>query len=125
MAKAFHNAIAGAMRAANDAAGEAVVYRRGGTDGSLEAIYSARTYKAADEYGELQSVQVDDWLIVAEDLVIGGIALKPQRGDTIRRPYGVSVQVYEVQGLPGQHVWQWSGPTRYRVHTKLIGTEAA
>jgi len=129
MTSPFHSAIAGAMEAQKAFAGESVEYRRGSSQEAasavLTAIHSQREYIAESGYDAVQSVQVDDWLVVAADLALNGSAVAPQRGDRILRTAGAVVQVYEVQFMPGKNVLEWSGPLRYRIHTKLVGTEAA
>jgi len=130
MANAYQQAIAAAQVAQNAFAGEMVEYRRGNASAVLTAINSPKDYPLASGIDAVQNVQVDDWLVIVADLCLaqGGqpaAPTKPIRGDQIRRTVGSVVQVYEVQPLGSKDVCEMSGPLRYRIHTKLIGTEPA
>lgn len=126
---AWHNAIAQAGRDQAAFAGETVTYCRGSGENPttvvLTAIHSPKEYEAQSGYDMVETFQMDDWLIAVADLALGGLAVTPARGDTIRQALpGGAVNVYEVLPLPGRNAFDTEpGDSRYRVHTKLTATE--
>ena len=108
-------------------AGESVVYVRGAQTVTLTATPGKSLLRLDDGYGGARIEWTDaDWLIASADLVLGGSATEPQRGDKIRRTIGDLVYVYEVSAPGAEPVWRWSDSyqTTYRVHAKHISTEA-
>lgn len=73
-------ALAKSMR---DNAGTAIVYRRGADSLSLNAVRGRSEFEVVDPSGATFHVQTVDWIIRAEDLVIDGARVEPERGDTI------------------------------------------
>lgn len=75
-------------------------------------------FEVVDENSLLIKVQQRDYLILAADYRIGGVAVEPASGDRITD----SGVVYEVMGIAGQQAWRWSDPYRvtYRVHAKKV-----
>lgn len=60
-----------------------------------------------------------DFLILAADLILNGLARLPEEGDQIHETHGTSILIFEVMG------WRYSDPYRrtYRIETKHVGTE--
>lgn len=103
-----------------------VVYRRGAENATVQAIIGRTLLKLDDGYGGVRMEWTDrDFLIVAEDLTLGGQKTLPQRGDQIRETQGGKTLVYEVLAPAGEPEWRWSDPHRklLRIHTKQIGEE--
>lgn len=63
-----------------------------------------------------------DYLIPVADLVIGGIAVTPKRGDRVEETIGGVVVTFEVVTPPNEPEWRYSDQGRavYRVHTKKV-----
>jgi mono/diheme cytochrome c family protein len=66
-----------------------------------------------------------DYLVSAEDLVLGGVVERPKAGDRIRETEGEQLLIYEVMAPGGEPPWRWSDRHRrtLRIHTKYVGTE--
>jgi len=103
-----------------------VVYRRGTQEVSVQAIIGRTLLKLDDGYGGARIVWTDrDFLIAAEDLVLAGQRILPQRGDEIREVADGRTVVYEVLAPGREPEWRWSDPYQkiLRIHTKRIGEE--
>ncbi len=103
-----------------------VVYRRGADEVTVEAIVGRTLLKLDDGYGGVRMEWTDrDFLIAAEDLILGGQRTLPQRGDQIREPQDGKIVVYEVLAPGSEPEWRWSDPHRklLRIHTKQVGEE--
>lgn len=103
-----------------------VEYRRGAQSVLLSAVVGRTSLEISDDLGGVRTEYTDrDYLIVAADLVLGGVAVEPQRDDVIADGTTGVTQLYEVR-MPGNAPpWRWSDPYRQvlRIHTKLIGEE--
>jgi hypothetical protein len=107
-------------------AAKAVEYRRGAASVEVYATIGQTLLKLGDGYGGTRMEWTDrDYLIPAAKLVLGGVQVEPQMGDTVRETMGDEVFVYEVLAPAGEPAWRWSDPHRrmLRVHAKHIGTE--
>jgi len=105
-----------------------VVYQRGQNTVELQATVGQTVFRIDDGYGGSVRFVQRDYLIRAEDLVLAGDEILPQRGDRIRETKDGKVFVYEVMGPGGgEPDWRYSGPNRstLRIHTKQVGTEEA
>jgi hypothetical protein len=103
-----------------------VVYRRGVDEVTVQATIGRTLLKLDDGYGGVRMEWTDrDFLIHAADLVLGGNAVLPQRGDVIRETQGGKVFVYEVMAPGKEPAWRWSDVFRkvLRVHAKQVGVE--
>ena len=103
-----------------------VVYQRDAEAIEVQATIGRTVFEQADEYGAIVRHEARDFLILADDLVIGGQAVLPERGDRIREPQGEKVFVYEVMAPGKEPAWRYSDPYRktLRIHTKHVGTES-
>lgn len=99
--------------------GTAVTYRRGLASVQLTATVGATPTERDDGAGTIVRSTVRDYLIAVSELVLGGEAVTPQRGDRIEEASG---HVYEVMPVGKEAAWRYSTPGRdtYRVHTRLI-----
>ena len=103
-----------------------VVYRRGVEQVVVQATIGRTLLKLDDGYGGVRMEWTDrDFLIQANDLVLGGNAVLPERGDVIRETHGGRTFVYEVMAPGKEPVWRWSDVFRkvLRIHTKQVGIE--
>jgi len=95
-----------------------VIYRRGGQEQELGAMFGQTQYEVQDDFGLVVTAHVMDFLLAAADFapVFG----EPEAGDRIIAD-GVA---YEVMDLANQGHWRWSDPyrTTMRIHTKKVGT---
>lgn len=104
-------------------AARSVVYHRGTEEVTVAAVIGRTLLKLDDGYGGVRMEWTDrDFLIRPEDLVVGGTAVLPERGDTIRETVETTTFVYEVMAPGKEPAWRWSDPHRrmLRIHTKLI-----
>ncbi len=107
-------------------ASRSVVYRRGGDEVPVQATIGRTLLKLDDGYGGVRMEWTDrDFLIHAADLVLGGNAVLPQRGDLIRETQGPTTFLYEVMAPGKEPAWRWSDVYRkmLRIHTKQVGVE--
>ena len=105
-------------------ASSTVVYVRGANQVSVSATIGRTLMKLDDGYGGIRMQWTDrDFLIAPLDLIIAGLAITPERGDTILETVGTKIYTYEVNAPGGEPAWRWSDPHRslYRIHTKEIG----
>lgn len=103
-----------------------VVYRRGGDEANVQATIGRTLLKLDDGYGGVRMEWTDrDFLIHAADLVLGGNAVLPQRGDLVRETQGATTFVYEVMAPGKEPAWRWSDVYRklLRIHSKQVGVE--
>lgn len=95
-----------------------VVYIRGSDSVTVKATIGRTRYETNDD----QTVRVDftdrDFLILAADLVLGGVNVTPKPGDRVRETHGAQTLVFEVID------WRYSDPYRQtlRIATKYIGS---
>ena len=104
-----------------------VVYQRGVSTLAVQATVGRTLLKLDDGYGGVLLQWTDrDFLIRAEDLVIDGQAILPQRGDTIHEVHSGVTYTYEVLAPGKEPVWKWSDLYRslLRIHTKQIQVQS-
>ncbi len=107
--------------------GRTVTYRRGADSVAVAATVGETVFRVVEDYGAQVRVVRRDYLIAAEDLVLGGQRVLPEAGDRIEETDGDQVFIYEVMGPGGgEPDWRWSDPYRktLRIHTKHVATEA-
>ena len=110
-------------RTLHGVAAEDVVYTRGGTSIEIEAIPGSRNALLDEIEGEQASSVDFDWIISADNLLIGGVKVEPQKGDTIvwidardnTRTYKVLPDDNERCFRPVDQLG-----LMYRIHTKLV-----
>ncbi len=113
-----------AKRKAN--AGQLVSYERDGGDRvELQATKGQTDFEQPDVQGFAVQFQSDDWIVSAEDLMLGGRLATPQPGDRIRETVDGVTYIYEVQSPGDEPAYQYSDSTRttIRIHTKRTDTE--
>lgn len=106
-----------------------VVYVRGGDRVALRAHFGEKLLRLDDGFGGVRMEWTDlDLLIPAADLVLGGVAAEPERGDLVRVADEASggTRIYEVAPIGGEPPWRYADPHRsiVRVHTKFVEVEA-
>jgi len=104
-------------------ASQEVIYRRGAEEVTLKAVVGRTLLKLDDGYGGVRMEWTDrDFLIAAEDLILGGQRVLPERGDRILETHDGKTLVFEVLAPGNEPEWRWSDPHRtlLRIHTKLI-----
>jgi hypothetical protein len=108
-----------------DHASQTVVYKRGVHQVTLQATFSRKLLKLADEDGIRMQWTDADFLIRRSDLVLNGNETLPQVGDTVRWTHGGLTYVFEVSAPPGEPFWRWSDSFKkiIRVHTKHTKVE--
>lgn len=103
-----------------------VLYRRGAEEVTVQAVIGRTLLKLDDGYGGVRMEWTDrDFLIAAEDLVLGGQPALPMRGDQIRETQDGKTMIYEVLAPGNEPEWRWSDPHHrlLRIHTKQVGEE--
>jgi len=105
-----------------------VTYLRGSDSVELDATVGRTVFEQADQFGVIQRTETRDYLVRAQDLVLGGEVTTPKVGDHVREPSGTGALLYEVMapsGGGGEPPFRFSDPERktLRIHTKFIGLE--
>lgn len=116
----LHDGLAWLSAQLKAGASQQVVYRRGAESVTVNAVVGKSLLKLDDGYGGVRITWTDrDFLIAAEDLVIGGNATLPQRGDRIEQTIGDVTHIFEVAAPGGEPEWRWSDPHQImlRIHT--------
>ena len=105
----------------------AVTYARDADSVDVQATIGRTVFEVDNGRGILEKYESRDFLILSEDLVLGGTPTLPERGDKVRETQGGTVHVYEVMAPGKEPHYRYSDPYRktLRVHTKLVDTEAA
>jgi len=100
-----------------------VIYQRGVYSLTVQATVGRTLLKLNDGYGGVRMVWTDrDFVIVADDLILGGQKTLPRRGDRIQETADGKTLTYEVLAPGNEPEWRWSDPYRrlLRIHTKQI-----
>lgn len=108
-------------------AGESLVYSRGVLSATITAPMGKTLMRLDNSQtgGAIIEWTDADFLIAAADLVLGGSAVEPERGDKIRWSKDGKTRLFEVLAPGGEPCWRWSDEhqTVMRIHTKQVGTE--
>ena len=104
-----------------------VTYERDVLSVALKATVGRTEFEMRDDYGRVQRIESRDFLVRTQDLVLGGEAVLPERGDRVREEREGRVFVYEVMAPGKEPDWRYSDPERrtLRIHTKHVDTEDA
>lgn len=98
---------------------QTVTFRRGTQTVSVQATIGNTLFESHGELGPTVQVKTRDYLIETADLVLGGLAVLPQRDDEIVDTDG---SVYLILPSDDGVYWRDSDPyrVRIRVHTKQV-----
>lgn len=104
-----------------------VLYRRGADSVQLAATVAATRFEVDDGYGLVVEEEMRDYILAAEELVLGGARILPKRGDEIVERRDGTDYVYEVMDLGAEKHYRPTDPDGkgLRIHTRLTGTEDA
>jgi hypothetical protein len=103
-------------------ASQSIVYGRGAVAVVLDATLGVTNVEFEEVAGVVEQFTSRDFIVKASDLVLGGAAVEPQRGDRIEITLGGVLCVFEVLAPTGMECWKWSDPYRVamRIHTKQV-----
>jgi hypothetical protein len=99
-----------------------VSYGRAGATVEVHAQVGSSEFPV-ESGGVEVAVQTRDYIIAAKDLVLGAVAITPERGDRIQDDSGPGGE-FEVSSPAGGHPWRWSDDAYqriYRIHTVRVG----
>lgn len=102
---------------------QAVTYYRGSDSVTVTTTPGSSERELTDlEEGLTHRIDLQDWLIEAADLIIGGSVVEPQAGDRVHFTIGSVTYEHEVVELPGEPCFKYTSPykMRLRVHSKLV-----
>ena len=85
-----------------------VTYTRGASSVRILATIGSTTVEQETRFGGTLEVRHRDYIIDRRDLVLDGLAVEPQTGDTITETEASGDFIYEVVPLEGQQSWRWS-----------------
>lgn len=102
-----------------------VTYVRGAESVELSATLGDTRYELTDDAGATVQAKATDFIVAADELMLGGAVAKPQIGDRIRLPAGAKVLVFEVLDLAGAGHYRPADPfgKALRIHAKQIDEE--
>ena len=102
--------------------GVSIRYVRGDDAVDLTAVPGSTDYETETSGGIFESHTARDYLVLAEDLKIGGERVRPKRGDEIRETVAGEEVTFPVMALGGSRHYSFSDPHRQilRVHTKQV-----
>lgn len=97
-----------------------VQYHRGAESVTLRATVGRTVFEEADEVGVVKQREARDYIVRAQDLVLGGDQTLPLRGDQVVEADG---RTFEVMSMGAEPPWRYSDPDRLdlRIHTKMVG----
>jgi hypothetical protein len=107
---------------------QTVTYQRGSDSVDVPASIGQTVFRLTDDYGASTRTVSTDFLISADDLMLNGSPIEPQRGDRIRATLSGITYVQEVMApSSSEPLWRYSDASRatYRIHTKQIDQEPA
>lgn len=102
---------------------QAVTYHRGASSVAVTATPASSEFEVADLTTGLSSTtEMQDFLIAAADIIIGGSVVEPAPGDQVRWVIGSDTFIYEVMEIQGQQCFKYTSPykNRVRIHSKQI-----
>ena len=99
-----------------------VTYKRGAETIVVSATIGRTVFEIDDGVGVSTQYEARDFLILAQELVLGGERTLPQRGDRIQETVGDQTIEYEVLAPGKEPCWRYSDPFRktLRIHTKQV-----
>lgn len=100
-----------------------VTYRRGNLWVELLATPGRSEDEQVDAYGAAYRVNMRDWIINADDLVLGGELVEPEAGDRIEWDDGTGKpRTYEAAAENGEPPWRYADAheRRLRIHAKKL-----
>ncbi len=106
-------------------ASRAVTYERGVDTVDVSASIGRTIFDVDNGFGVVERIESRDFLLLTDDLSLGGGRTLPERGDRVKEVQGDSTLVYEVMAPGKEPHWRYSDPYRktLRIHTKHIATE--
>lgn len=108
-----------------DHASREVTYRRGDAAATVQATLGKTVAEQDSGEGLITRMEIRDYLIDTDSLVLDGQHQLPERGDRIEEVDGGQRFVFEVLPIGSDRAWRYSDPFRLklRIHTRLIATE--
>ena len=102
-----------------------VTYQRANDTVVVSASIGRTIFDVDNGFGVVERTETRDFLVLTDDLVLGGARTLPERGDRVRGTQGTTTFVYEVMAPGKEPHWRYSDPYRktLRIHTKHISTE--
>lgn len=106
-----------------------VIYQRGELNVEVPATIGRTVHDVENTHGVIEKVETRDFIIRAQDLLLGGSPISPQRGDRVKETVGETTLTYEVMSpgtSTGSSHYRFADPYRlaFRIHTKHIATGA-
>ncbi len=97
-----------------------VTYTRGTASVELSATLGSTTYEVTDDYGATVEAKATDFLVSADELVLGAERTLPEPGDQVRVTEGQEVLVFEVMELGGTGHYRPCDPYRKTLHVTVV-----
>jgi hypothetical protein len=103
-----------------------VLYQRGTSSVQVNATIGKTIFTLDNGFGVREQYETRDYIIASAELILDGNLTLPKRGDRLRETSGTTEFIYEVMAPGKEPEFRFSDLYRYsfRIHTKLVGTEA-
>ena len=103
-----------------------VKYKRGVESVSVSATVGRSMFELVSAANVLTKLDVRDYLILADDLILSGSGIQPQAGDTIEETQVSIKHTYEVMSPGDEPLFRFADEfrTMLRIHTKEISSGA-
>ena len=104
---------------------KSVTYRRGRSSVTINATRGRTQTNIVGEDAVEVAGQIDDWIVMASDLVLDGERIWPEIGDQIREVSGSETFVYDVRKGPDGEGWRYQDAFKQtlRIHTLRAAIE--
>ncbi|MEO2031493.1 MAG: hypothetical protein ABGZ35_05360 [Planctomycetaceae bacterium] len=108
-------------------ASRTVTYERGVDTVDVSASIGRTIFDVDNGFGVVERIESRDFLVLTDDLTLGGGRTLPERGDRVKEVQGDSTFIYEVMAPGKEPHWRYSDPYRkaLRIHTKHVATEGS
>ena len=108
-------------------ASNTITYQRGIETVDVSASIGKTVFEIDNGFGGIERTESRDFLVLTDDLVLGGARTLPEHGDRIRETIGTTTFVYEVMAPGKEPDWRYSDAYRktLRIHSKHVDTETS
>jgi len=107
----------------SDSDGADIIYRRGGAATTITGVVVGQTqFVQETDEAVIAQWRGRDYFIAVDDLLLGGVAVKPEDGDRITQTVNGVEKEYEVVSASPEPCYRYTGPDEamYRIHTKQV-----
>lgn len=118
----LQNVLLSAFKSQLSALGDTITFIRGEKSFTLKALVGSTAFRIDTDYNVSEHIESRDYLVLASDLQIDGVAITPQRYDHIQQTIGNQTITYDCLSPGDEPIYKWHDPYRQviRIHTKQL-----